>query len=105
MRSLLVDRARSRQAQKRGGGLHQVELKDETAQAATQDEKLLALDEALERLASLDPRKTRIVEMRYFGGMSVEETAQVLNVSPITVKREWSKARAWLYREMKATEP
>jgi len=105
MRSLLVDRARSRQAIKRGGGLQQVELKDETAQAATQDEKLLALDEALERLGSLDPRKTRIVEMRYFGGMSVEETAEVLNVSPITVKREWSKARAWLYREMKTTDP
>ena len=104
MRGLMVDRARSRQAIKRGGGLHHVQFKEETAPAATQDEKLLALDEALQRLATLDPRKTRIVEMRYFGGMSVEETAEVLKVSPITVKREWSKARAWLYREMKATE-
>jgi RNA polymerase sigma factor (TIGR02999 family) len=104
MRGLMVDRARSRQAIKRGGGLHHVEFKEETAPAGTQDEKLLALDEALQRLATLDPRKTRIVEMRYFGGMSVEETAEVLKVSPITVKREWSKARAWLYREMKATE-
>jgi len=103
MRGLMVDRARSRQAIKRGGDLHQVELNDQTAQAASQDEKLLALDEALERLAALDPRKTRIVEMRYFGGMSVEETAEVLNVSPITVKREWSKARAWLYREIQTS--
>lgn len=104
MRSLLVDRARSRHAIKRGGGLLQVELKDATAQTPTQDEKLLALDEALERLAAVDPRKTRIVEMRYFGGMSVEETALVLDLSPITIKREWSKARAWLYREMQQTE-
>ena len=104
MRSLLVDRARSRNAIKRGGGLHQVDLNDATAQTPTQDEQLLALDEALERLAAIDPRKTRIVEMRYFGGMSVEETAQVLDLSPITIKREWSKARAWLYREMKHSE-
>jgi RNA polymerase sigma factor (TIGR02999 family) len=103
MRGLLVDRARSRQAIKRGGGLHQVELRDETP-APSQDEKLLALDDALERLSAVDPRKTRIVEMRYFGGMSVEETAQVLGLSPITIKREWSKARAWLYREMQKTD-
>lgn len=104
MRSLLVDRARSRYAIKRGGGLHKVELDDAAAQSPSPDEKLLALDEALERLAAIDPRKTRIVEMRYFGGMSVEETAQVLDLSPITIKREWSKARAWLYREMKPSE-
>ena len=104
MRSLLVDRARSRYAIKRGGGLHRVELNDAAAQTPTRDERLLALDEALERLAALDPRKTRIVEMRYFGGMSVEETAQVLDLSPITIKREWSKARAWLHREMQQTE-
>jgi len=100
MRSLLVDRARSRYAIKRGGGLRQVELEDAGAKSPSQDEKVMALDEALERLAAIDPRKSRIVEMRYFGGMSVEETAQVLDVSPITIKREWSKARAWLYREM-----
>lgn len=103
MRSLLVDRARSRYAIKRGGGLRQVELNDAAAQTS-QDEKLLALDEALERLAAIDPRKTKIVEMRYFGGMSVEETAQVLELSQITIKREWSKARAWLYREMQQSE-
>jgi len=104
MRSLLVDRARSRYAIKRGGGLRQVELNDATAQIAIQDEKILALDQALDRLAAIDPRKTRIVEMRYFGGMSVEETAEVLELSPITIKREWSKARAWLYREMGQSE-
>lgn len=104
MRSLLVDRARARYALKRGGGLRQVELDDAAAQSPTRDEQLLALDECLDRLAEIDPRKSRIVEMRYFGGMSVEEAAQVLNVSPITIKREWSKARAWLYREMQASE-
>lgn len=104
MRGLLVDRARSRYAIKRGGGLQQVELNDDAAQTTTQDDNLLALDEALKRLAAIDPRKTRIVEMRYFGGMSVEETAQVLGLSPITIKREWSKARAWLYREMQQSE-
>lgn len=103
MRALLVDRARSRYAIKRGGDLRQVELAD-VAQTPTQDERLVALDEALDRLAAIDPRKTRIVEMRYFGGMSVEETATVLDLSPITVKREWSKARAWLYREMEQSE-
>ena len=104
MRGLLVDRARSRHAIKRGGGLQQVELNDAALQGPSQDEQLLILDDALERLSTIDPRKTRIVEMRYFGGMSVEETAQVLNLSPITIKREWSKARAWLYREMKQTD-
>jgi RNA polymerase sigma factor (TIGR02999 family) len=104
MRGLLVDRARSRYAIKRGGGLQQVELNDAALQGPSQDEQLLILDDALERLSAIDPRKTRIVEMRYFGGMSVEETAQALNLSPITIKREWSKARAWLYREMQQTE-
>ena len=100
MRRLLVDRARSRYAIKRGGGSHQVELDDAIAVSPAQDEKLMALDEALERLAAIDPRKARIVEMRYFGGMSVEETGQVLDLSTTTIKREWSKARAWLHREM-----
>jgi len=104
MRSLLVDRARSRHAIKRGGGSLHVELDEALVQSAVRDESLLALDQALERLGELDPRKTRIVEMRYFGGMSVEETAEVLNVSAITIKREWSKARAWLYREMKRSD-
>jgi RNA polymerase sigma factor (TIGR02999 family) len=104
MRSLLVDRARSRHAIKRGAGSHHVTLNDVAALTPTQNETLIALDEALDRLAAFDPRKARIVEMRYFGGMSVEETARVLDLSTITIKREWSKARAWLYREMQPTE-
>src|SRR6266498_3472682 len=84
MRHLLVDRARARRYVKRGGGARQV-----------------ALDEALTRLAALDERKSKIVELRYFGGLSAEEVAEVLGVSTITVKREWLKAKAWLYRELK----
>jgi RNA polymerase sigma factor (TIGR02999 family) len=100
MRNLLVDRARSRQADKHGGGARRVSLDDAAIVLPERQIDLLALDEALDRLAGIDPRKSQIVEMRYFGGMSVEETAEVLAVSPITVKREWLKARAWLYREM-----
>ncbi|MEW6207805.1 MAG: sigma-70 family RNA polymerase sigma factor [Acidobacteriota bacterium] len=100
MRNLLVDRARSRQAEKHGGGARQVSLDEADVISPEKQIDLLALDEALDKLASLDPRKSRIVEMRYFGGMSVEETAEVLDISPITVKREWLKARAWLYHQM-----
>lgn len=100
MRNLLIDRARSRQAEKRGGGALQVPLDDSVQVAGDDPIDLLALNEALERLAEQDPRKSRIVEMRYFGGMTVEETAEVLGVSPITVKREWVKARAWLYKQV-----
>lgn len=100
MRNLLVDRARSRQADKHGGGARRVSLDDAAIVLPERQIDLLALDEALDRLAGIDPRKSQIVEMRYFGGMSVEETAEVLAVSSITVKREWLKARAWLYREM-----
>jgi RNA polymerase sigma factor (TIGR02999 family) len=100
MRNLLVDRARSRQADKHGGGARRVSLDEAAIVLPERQIDLLALDEALDRLAGIDPRKSQIVEMRYFGGMSVEETAEVLAVSPITVKREWLKARAWLYREL-----
>lgn len=100
MRNLLVDRARSRQADKHGGGARRVSLDDAAIVLPERQIDLLALDEALDRLAGIDPRKSQIVEMRYFGGMSVEETAEVLAVSSITVKREWLKARAWLYREL-----
>jgi RNA polymerase sigma factor (TIGR02999 family) len=100
MRNLLVDRARSRQADKHGGGARRVSLDDAAVVLPERQIDLLALDEALDRLAGIDPRKSQIVEMRYFGGMSVEETAEVLEVSAITVKREWLKARAWLYREL-----
>jgi RNA polymerase sigma factor (TIGR02999 family) len=101
MRHLLVDHARSRRYRKRGGGALRVSL--EEADAATPEPALdlLALDEALERLAAIDERKVLIVELRYFGGLSFEETAAALGLSEVTVKRDWLKARAWLYRELR----
>jgi RNA polymerase sigma-70 factor, ECF subfamily len=103
MRNLLIDRARARQAARHGGGQQRVSLDQAALISPEKSADLLALDEALDRLARIDARKSQIVEMRYFGGMSVEETAEFLNVSPITVKREWLKARAWLYRELDKT--
>ncbi len=100
MRHLLVDRARARQYEKRGGGARQVSLDEAAVVSPAQDLDLLALDEALDKLAEVDERKSRLVELRYFGGLSAEETAEVLGVSEITVKREWLKAKAWLYREL-----
>ena len=100
MRFFLVDWARARRSAKRGGGARQVTL-DEAAMVSSEcSEEMVALDEALSRLAALDARQSRIVELRYFGGMTVEETAEVLGVSAITVRREWVKAKAWLYREL-----
>ena len=100
MRHLLVDRARARQYEKRGGGVRQVSLDEAAAISPAQDLDLLAVDEALTKLSTVDERKSRLVELRYFGGLSAEETAAVLGVSEITVKREWLKAKAWLYREL-----
>lgn len=100
MRHLLVDRARARQTQKRGGAAYHVTIDEAAVASKDQTLELLALDQALTRLAAFDPRKSRLVELRYFGGLSAEETAEVLGVSEITVKREWSKAKAWLYREL-----
>ncbi|MBL8169117.1 MAG: sigma-70 family RNA polymerase sigma factor [Acidobacteria bacterium] len=105
MRHLLVDHARARNYAKRGGGAIQVSLNEEIASVADETVDLLALDEALTRLAAVDARKSRIVELRFFGGLSVEETAEVLNVSAITIKREWLKAKAWLYRELSQEQP
>jgi RNA polymerase sigma factor (TIGR02999 family) len=102
MRRILVDHARKRHAAKRGNGDVAVEL-DEVARILTvtlPDERLLALDEALEGLAALDARQARIIELRFFGGLSVEETASVIGISPTTVKREWATGRAWLFRAM-----
>lgn len=100
IRHLLVDYARSRHYAKRGGNAQRITF-DETAVVSTQrDDNLLALDEALTKLAAIDPRKVKLVELRYFGGLSAEETAVVLGVSEITVKREWLKTKAWLYREL-----
>ena len=100
MRHLLVDHARSKQYAKRGGGAQQITLDEGVAVAPEHSVELLALHEALERLAVVDKRKSRIVELRYFGGLTSEETAEVLGVSEITVKREWLKAKAWLFREL-----
>lgn len=100
MRRILIDEARARRAERRGGDAQQVALDDlvDIPQAPTQD--LLALDEALDRLARVDERKTKVVELRYFGGLSVEETAAVLKVSQDTVLRDWRLAKAWLLREL-----
>ena len=103
MRRILVDHARGRHAAKRGGGLQQLALVDADAAIPASAEvgvEVIALHEALERLAVLDPAQARLVELRYFGGLSIEETAEALDVSPATVKREWAIARAWLRREL-----
>jgi RNA polymerase sigma-70 factor (ECF subfamily) len=101
MRRILIDYAVGRSRQKRGGGQAPVHLDDEVwVVAETRREDLLALDDSLERLAALNERQARIVEQRFYGGMTVEESAEALNVSPATVKREWATARAWLNREL-----
>jgi RNA polymerase sigma-70 factor, ECF subfamily len=100
VRNLLVDYARAKNYQKRGSGAEKVNIDDVALFTPEPNENLLALDEALNRLAKFDERKSKIVELRYFGGLSSEETAEVLGVSEITVKREWLKAKAWLYNEL-----
>jgi RNA polymerase sigma factor (TIGR02999 family) len=100
MRRILVDHERSRHAAKRGGSAIQLPLEEAHDVAEASDVDLMDLDEALTRLAALDPQQGRIVELRYFSGMSIEETAEVLGISPATVKRDWSMARAWLRREL-----
>ena len=101
MRRILVDHARARLSQKRGGAAAQVTL-DEAAALVTSRRDYVALDDALEELAKVDERKGRVVELRFFGGLSVDETAAVVNVSPETVMRDWKFAKAWLQREMRA---
>jgi RNA polymerase sigma factor (TIGR02999 family) len=105
MRRILVDHARSRQRDKRGGGRARVVLDEEVALSPQKDEDVLALDEALQRLAKLDPRQAKVVELRFFGGMNVEEVAQALGVSKRTVEGDWTFARAWLSKELRGTEP
>ena len=101
MRRILVDHARGHLAEKRGGGVIHVTLSDAPNATDRADElDVLALNDALERLAALDPQQARVVELRYFGGMNIEETAEALDISPATVKREWAMARAWLRREL-----
>jgi len=100
MRRLLVDHARTRRYAKRGGGARAVSLDEVALVTEDRAEQVLAVDEALTRLAALDRRKGEIVELRYFGGLSAEETGEVLGVAAITIKREWLKAKAWLQRDL-----
>src|SRR5262245_29942125 len=106
MRHVLVDHARTRQAAKRGGEACLVSLDETAIAAAERPGDLVALDDALQALAAFDPRKSQVVELRYFGGLTVPETAEVLKVSEETVARDWRLARAWLLRELsKSTQP
>ncbi len=100
MRRILVDHARRRQAAKRGAGEQAVDVDDlaDVLISPVPDEQLVALDGALERLTAIDERQAKVVELRFFGGLSVEETSEVLGLSPTTVKREWATARLWLFR-------
>ena len=103
IRRILVDHARARHAAKRGGGVREITLGDADAAVEESAVDLLCLHEALARLAVLDPDLARLVELRYFAGLSIDETAAALDVSPATVKREWAVARAWLRRELSTT--
>lgn len=101
MRQILVDHARERLAKKRHGGCR-ITLADDVAVAEPREIDVLAVDHALSRLAALDPQQARVVELRYFGGLSIRETSEVLGISEATVKRDWATARAWLHREIGA---
>jgi RNA polymerase sigma-70 factor, ECF subfamily len=100
MRRILVSHARARSASKRGGDQTRITLQEGVMSAPERDVNLLAVDEALTRLAAIDPEKSRMVELRFFSGLSVEETAEVMGVSPRTVDRKWQIAKAWLHREI-----
>jgi RNA polymerase sigma factor (TIGR02999 family) len=100
MRQILVERARARGAQKRWAGIDRVSFSDSLAVAAEPEAALLPLDAALTRLEAIDPQQARIVELRFFAGLSIEEAAKALDISPATLKRRWSLARAWLFREL-----
>lgn len=101
MRRILIDHARGHSRQKRGGEQKKVSLDEVLVFSEQQADKLLAVDDSLNHLAKLDPRQAHVVELRFFGGLSVEEAAEVLGVSPKTVKREWSVAKAWLYADLR----
>ncbi len=102
MRRILIDYAVARRADKRGGGVEPATLDDALVMAGSRSEELIALDEALQRLQQVDERLARVVECRFFGGMSIEETAEAVGTSPATVKRDWTVARAWLNRALDA---
>jgi RNA polymerase sigma factor (TIGR02999 family) len=100
MRRILVDHARAKKRAKRGGSDVKISLADANILAKEQDLDVVALDEALTRLAEIDEQQSRVVELRFFSGLTVEETAEVMGISPATVKRDWSMAKAWLHREL-----
>jgi len=102
MRRILVDHARKRHNAKRGGDVQRVLLDETVIVSKDKTRDICALDDALMRLAAIDPRKSQVVELRYFGGLNMDEIAEVLKVSPITVRRDWSTAKAWLYRALGA---
>ncbi|HET9478589.1 MAG TPA: sigma-70 family RNA polymerase sigma factor [Pyrinomonadaceae bacterium] len=104
MRHILIDHARRRRYAKHGGEARQVPIDEASAMSMERAAELIALEEALEDLAKLDRRKSRVVELRYFGGLSLEETAEVLNISLMTVRRDWRAAKAWLYRRLKEAQ-
>ncbi len=105
MRRILVDLARARKAERRGGAIQVVPLDEASMVPRGSAREIIAVDEALTALAKLDDRRSRIVELRFFGGLSVEETAEVLKISPATVMREWKRAQAWLYSEIAGKHP
>jgi RNA polymerase sigma-70 factor, ECF subfamily len=100
MRQILVNYAMSCNAQKRGGGALKIELDEAALVADAQSKEVVELNEALDRLGALDPRKAQVVELRYFGGLNQAEIADVLKISPVTVRREWRFAKAWLHNEL-----
>lgn len=104
MRQILIERARARGARKRGGAQPRVTLDEGLVAGESPSVDLVALNEALDRLEAMDPEQARLVELRYFGGLTIEETAEAMNISPASVKRHWAVARAWLAREL-AGEP
>jgi RNA polymerase sigma-70 factor (ECF subfamily) len=101
MRRVLVDYARTRNAEQRGGGLKRVEMQDDLAISAEQLDQVEELDEALKKLEKENPRQARVVELRYFGGLSVEQIGAMLQIAPRSVKRDWALARIWLFRELR----
>ena len=100
MRQILVDHARSHRASKRGGSVYKLALDDAEEQPLVRDVDIVALDDALKSLATMDMQQSRVVELKFFGGLTAEDTAEVLGVSTSTVKRDWTTARAWLFREL-----
>jgi RNA polymerase sigma factor (TIGR02999 family) len=104
MRRVLVDYARARNAEQRGGGLIRVEMQEELAISPEQLDQVEQLDEALKRLEEENPRQARVVELRYFGGLSVEQIGTLLQIAPRSVKRDWALARIWLFRQLRPEE-